>query len=223
VSASLEQVCRAKKDNPILMEVVLNPPSDKTETMASILEGNSQEKDNSITQEEEEEVGQRSNPVQQEITPEKSQIEDEMTAKSNESMDKQLVKAETTETQDVPINMSGKADAPSEMKATDGFLTPSKKHRVAVVALKETATEMEGAIVTNNPYLPLTSLGTMRSQGTSAKKSPASGSPQKKKPKVTPKFMQVMEAAFAKQQEALDSGLYQKLSGKVNVGVSLTG
>jgi hypothetical protein len=128
VSASLEQVCRAKKDNPILMEVVLNPPSDKTETMASILEGNSQEKDNSITQEEEEEVGQRSNPVQQEITPEKSQIEDEMTAKSNESMDKQLVKAETTETQDVPINMSGKADAPSEMKATDGFLTPSKKH-----------------------------------------------------------------------------------------------
>jgi hypothetical protein len=91
------------------------------------------------------------------------------------------------------------------------------------VALKETATEMEGAIVTNNPYLPLTSLGTTRSQGTSAKKSPASGSPQKKKPKVTPEFMQAMEAAFAKQQEALDSGLDQKLSGKVDVGVSLTG
>jgi hypothetical protein len=159
------------------MEVVLNPPSEETETMASILEGNSQEKVDSITQEEEEEVGQPSNPLQQEITPEKSQIEEETTAKSNESMNEQLIKAETTATPDVPINMSDKADAPSEMKATDGFLTPSKKHQVAVVALKETATEMEGAIVTNNPYLPLTSLGMMRSQGTSPKKSPASGSP----------------------------------------------
>jgi hypothetical protein len=92
-------------------------------------------------------------------------------------MDKQLVKAESTATPDVPINVSDKADAPSETKATDGFLTPSKKHQVAVVALKETATEMEGALVTNNPYLPLTSLGTMRYQGTSPKKSPASGSP----------------------------------------------
>ncbi len=32
-----------------------------------------------------------------------------------------------------------------------------------------------------------------------------------------------MEAAFAKQQEALDSGLDQKLPGKVDVGVSLIG
>jgi hypothetical protein len=39
------------------MEVVLNPPSEETETMASTLEGNPQEKDNSIAQEEEEEVG----------------------------------------------------------------------------------------------------------------------------------------------------------------------
>jgi hypothetical protein len=161
--------------------------------------------------------------VQQEITPEKSQIEDKTTVKSNELMDEQLVKAETTESQDVPINMSGKADAPSEMKATNGFLTPSKKHQVAVVALKETATEMEGAIVTNNPYLPLTSLEMTRSRGTSPKKSPASGSPLKKKPKVTPEFMQAMEAAFAKQQKALNSGLDQKLPGKVDVGVSLIG
>jgi hypothetical protein len=160
--------------------------------------------------------------VQQEITPKKSQIE-ETTAKCNESMDEHLIEAETTETKDVPINVSGEADAPSETKATNGFLTPSKKHQVAVVALKETATEMEGAIVTNNPYLPLTSLGMMRSQGTSPKKSPASGSPQKKKPKETPEFMQAMEAAFAKQQEALDSGLDQKLPGKVDVGVSLIG
>jgi hypothetical protein len=151
------------------MEVVLNPPLEETETMASTLEGNSQEKDDSIAQEIEEAVGQPSNPVQQEITPEKSQIADEMTAKSNESIDEQLVKAETTATPDVPINVSDEADAPSEMKATDGFLTPSKKHQIAVVASKETATEMEGAIVTNNPYLPLTSLGTTRSQGTSPK------------------------------------------------------
>jgi hypothetical protein len=88
------------------MEVVLNPPSEETETMALTLEGNSQEKDDSITQEEEEEVGQPSNPVKQEITPEKSQIEDEKTAKSNESMDEQLVKAETTATPDVPIDVS---------------------------------------------------------------------------------------------------------------------
>jgi hypothetical protein len=173
--------------------------------------------------EEEEEVGRPSNPVQQEITPEKSQIEDETTAKSNESMYEQLVEAETTETPDVPINMSDESDAPSETKATNGFPTPSKKHQVAVVALKETATEMEGAIVTNNPYLPFTSLGMTRSQGTSPKKSPASGSPRKKKPKVTPKFMQAMEAAFTKQQEALDSGLDQKLPGKIDVGVSLIG
>ncbi len=58
------------------MEVVLNPPSEETETMASTLKGNSQEKDDSIAQEEEEEVGWPLNPVQQEITPEKSQIED---------------------------------------------------------------------------------------------------------------------------------------------------
>jgi hypothetical protein len=115
--------------------------------------------------------------VQQEITPEKSQIVDEMTAKSNESIDEQLVKAETTATPDVPINVSDEADAPSEMKATNGFLTLSKKHQVAVVASKETATEMEGVIVTHNPYLPLTSLGTTTSQGTSPTKSPASGSP----------------------------------------------
>jgi hypothetical protein len=44
--------------------------------MASTLKGNSQEKDDSIAQEEEEEVGWPLNPVQQEITPEKSQIED---------------------------------------------------------------------------------------------------------------------------------------------------
>jgi hypothetical protein len=50
------------------------------------------------------------------------------------------------------------------MKATDGSLTPRKKHQVALVALKETATEMEGVIVTDNPYLPLTNLGTTRSQ-----------------------------------------------------------
>jgi hypothetical protein len=32
------------------MEVVLNPPLEETETMASTLEGNSQQKDNSIAQ-----------------------------------------------------------------------------------------------------------------------------------------------------------------------------
>jgi hypothetical protein len=46
-----------QKDNPIPMEVVLNPPLEETETMASTLEGNSQEKDDSITQEEDENVG----------------------------------------------------------------------------------------------------------------------------------------------------------------------
>jgi hypothetical protein len=43
--------------------------------MASTLKGNSQEKDDSIAQEEEE-VGWPLNPVQQKITPEKSLIED---------------------------------------------------------------------------------------------------------------------------------------------------
>jgi hypothetical protein len=57
MSASLERVRCTQKDNPIPMEVVLNPPSEETETMASTLEGNSQEKDDSITQEEEENVG----------------------------------------------------------------------------------------------------------------------------------------------------------------------
>jgi hypothetical protein len=50
VSALLEQVRRAQKDNPIPTEVVLNPPSEEMETMVSTLEGNSQEKDNSIAQ-----------------------------------------------------------------------------------------------------------------------------------------------------------------------------
>jgi hypothetical protein len=132
--------------------VLLNPPSEETETMASTLEGNSQEKDNSIAQEEEENVGQPLKP------PEKSPSKDEMTAKSNE-------------------NVPGKADVTSETKATDGFQTPSKKHRVPAVSLKETATAMEGVIVTNNPYLPLTCLGTTRSRGTSPKKFPTSESP----------------------------------------------
>jgi hypothetical protein len=57
MSASLEQVCHKQKDNPIPTEVVLNPPSEETETMVSTLECNSQEKDDSIAQEEEENVG----------------------------------------------------------------------------------------------------------------------------------------------------------------------
>jgi hypothetical protein len=143
-------------------------------------------------------------PAQQEITPEKSPSEDEMTAKSNE-------------------NVPGEADVTSETKATDGFQTPSKKHQVPATSLKETATAMEGVIVMNNPYLPLTSLGTTRSQGTSPKKFPTSESPQKKKTKVNPAFMQAMDDAFTKQKEALDSGLDEKLPGKEDVGVSLIG
>jgi hypothetical protein len=57
MSALLERVRQAQKDNPIPTEVVLNPPSEETETMASTLEGNSQEMDNSIAQEEEENMG----------------------------------------------------------------------------------------------------------------------------------------------------------------------
>jgi hypothetical protein len=205
------------------MEVVLNPPSEENETMASTLEDNSQEKDDSLAQEEEENVGRPSKPVQQEITPEKRQGEDEMTAKSNESMDDQLVGGETPETPAANNNVSGEADVPSETKAIEGFQTPSKKHRVRAAASQETATAMEGVIVTNNPYLPLTSLGTTRSRGTSPKKFPTSESPRKKKTKVNPAFMQAMDDAFTKQQEALDSGLDKKLPGKVDVGVSIIG
>jgi hypothetical protein len=68
--------------------------------MASTLEGNSQEKDNSITQEEDKNMGEPLKPAQQEITPEKSPSEDEMTAKSNE-------------------NVPGEADVTSKPKATD--------------------------------------------------------------------------------------------------------
>jgi hypothetical protein len=57
---------------------------------------------------------------------------------------------------------------------------------------------MEGVIVMNNPYLPLTSLGMTRSWGTSPKKFLTSESPQKKKTKVNPAFMQAMDDAFAK-------------------------
>jgi hypothetical protein len=115
----------------------------------------------------------------------------------------------------------GKADVTSETKATDGFQTPSKKHQVPATSLKETATAMEGVIVTNNPYLPLTSLGMTRSRGTSPKKVLTGESPQKKKTKVNPAFMQAMDDAFAKQKEALDSGLDEKLPGKEDVGLSL--
>jgi hypothetical protein len=54
--------------------------------MVSTLEGNSQEKDDSIAQEEEENVGWPLKPAQQGITPEKSLSEDEMTVKSNENV-----------------------------------------------------------------------------------------------------------------------------------------
>jgi hypothetical protein len=89
--------------------------------------------------------------------------------------------------------------------------------------LKETATAMEGVIVMNNPYLPLTSLGMIRSWESSPKKFLTSESPQKKKTKVNPAFMQAMDDAFTKQKEALDSGLDEKLPGKEDVGVSLIG
>ena len=204
VSASLERVRRAQKDNPIPTEVVLNPPSEETETMASTLEGNSQEKDDSIAQEEEENGGQPLKPAQQEITSETSPSEDDMTAKPDE-------------------NVPGKADVTSDTKATDGFQTPSKKHRVPAASLRETATAMEGVIVTNNSYLPLTSLGTTRSWGTSPKKFPTSESPRKKKTKVNPAFMQAMDDAFSKQKEALDSGRDEKLPGKEEFGASLIG
>jgi hypothetical protein len=158
VSALLERVRHAQKDNPIPMEVVLNPPLEETEIMVSTLEGNSQEKDDSIAQDEDKNVGWPLKPAQQEITPEKSPSENEMTAKSNE-------------------NVPGEADVTSKTKATDGFQTPSKKHRVPAMSLKETATAMEGVIVMNNPYLPLTSLGMTRSRGTSPKKFLISESP----------------------------------------------
>jgi hypothetical protein len=119
--------------------------------------------------------------------------------------------------------VSGEADVTSKTKATDGFQSPSKKHQVPAASSKETATAMEGVIVTNNPYLPLTSLGMTRSRGTSPEKFPTSESPRKKKTKVNPAFMQAMDDAFTKQKEALDSGLDEKLPSKEDVGVSLIG
>jgi hypothetical protein len=92
--------------------------------MASTLEGNSQEKDDSIAQEEEDNVGQPWKPAQQEITPEKSPSEDMMTVKSNE-------------------NVPSEADVTSKTKATDGFQTPSKKHQVPAASVKETATAID--------------------------------------------------------------------------------
>jgi hypothetical protein len=68
------------------MEVVLNPPLEETETMASTLEGNSQEKDYGIAQEEDKNVGKPLKPAQQGITLEKSPSEDKMTAKSNKNV-----------------------------------------------------------------------------------------------------------------------------------------
>jgi hypothetical protein len=184
------------------MEVMMNPTLAETEIMASTLEVNSQEKDDSMVQEEEKDVGQAANPTQQETTPEWIQIEDETTPQPTKLMAAQLVEAATTQTTAVNTNMSRRVAASSEMKANDGFLTPCKKHQVLVVVAKEAATAMEGVIVTNNSYLPLTSLGRMRSQGNAPKKSPTSGSPHSKKTKVTPKFMQAMEAVLHKQQEA---------------------
>jgi hypothetical protein len=112
------------------MEVVLNP------TLAETVDAevNSKEKDDSIIQEEEKDVGQAANPAQREITPERIQIEDKTTPQPTKLMAEQRVKAATTQT-----------TAPSsEMKANDGFLTPSKKHQVPAVVLKEAATAMEG-------------------------------------------------------------------------------
>jgi hypothetical protein len=108
------------------MEVVLNPPYKETETMASTLEVNSQERDDSIIQEEATDVGQAANPVQQENTPEKIQIENEMTTQPTELMAEQQVEAAATETPSANTNMSGGVAASSEMQATDGFITPSK-------------------------------------------------------------------------------------------------
>jgi hypothetical protein len=105
------------------------------------------------------------------------------------------------------------------------FLLQARNTKWLLAAvLKEAATAMEGVIVTNNSSLPLTSLGRTRPWGNPPKrKSPTSGSPRKKKTKVTPEFMQVMEAALDKQQEALESELDPKLPGKEDVGVSLIG
>jgi hypothetical protein len=122
------------------MEVVLNP------TLAETVDAevDSQEKHDSIIQEEEKDVGQAANPAQWEITPERIQIEDKTTPQPTKLMAEQLVKAATTQTTAVNTNMSRGVAASSEMKANDGFLTPSKKHQVLAVVSKEAATAMEG-------------------------------------------------------------------------------
>jgi hypothetical protein len=83
----------------------------------------------------------------------------------------------------------------------DGFLTPTKKHRVSATSAAEAATAMEGIIETDNPHAALMPLKPSQNRGSSTAKSPSGSSPWKKKPKVSPKFMKQMEAQLEKQRE----------------------
>jgi hypothetical protein len=76
----------------------------------------------------------------------------------------------------------------------DGFRTPTRKHRASATSAAEAAIAMERIIKTDNPYAALMPLKPSRNHGSSTAKSPSGSSPQKKKPKISPKFMKQMEA-----------------------------
>jgi hypothetical protein len=80
----------------------------------------------------------------------------------------------------------------------DGFRTPTRKHRALSTSAAKAATAMEGNIETDNPYAALMSLKPSHNRGSSTAKSPSGGSPRKKKPKVSSKFMKQMEAQLEK-------------------------
>jgi hypothetical protein len=110
-----------------------------------------------------------------------------------------------------------------KVSENDGFLTPSRKHQVLAASAMAIAMAMEGVIETENLYMALTSLGLTQNRGKTPKKSLSSESPQKQKGKVSPTFMNAMDTALAKKQEALKNGLTQMLPGNDNLAVTLLG
>jgi hypothetical protein len=204
------------------MDLILNSISEETETMTSTLEVNSQNKDDNVAQEQGEGTQQElntSNAAQKEVTPKKTQEEVKvpaMTSDLNVGQANPSKKSEDAKEAELP-------ETDRKVLKNDRFLTPIRKHQVLAASAMATATAMEGVIETENPYTALTSLGSTQNQRKSPKMSPSSESPQKKKAKVSPAFMKVMDEAVAKKQEALKNGLTQKLPGKEDVAVTLLG
>jgi hypothetical protein len=184
------------------MEVILDQQFGGNTPTAKLLEGNTPEKGDGRDSKADREMNpaQGANPASKDITPDKpedksfnamnapkSTVEEEGGAKS--TADSTTIGSQDTEMENADTEGND-----------DGFCTPTRKHQASAASVVEAANAMEGVVETNNSYAALMPLSSTRIHGSSPAKTPSGSSPQKKKPKVSSKFMKQMEEQLDKQR-----------------------